>query len=145
MATVSTYLNFDGKTEEAFEFYKSVFGTDYIGGIVRMNQAPPMDGMPPLAEGEQNLVMNVQLPITGGHVLMGTDTLESFGHKLIEGNNFHINVQPDTRDEADQLFASLAAGGTVSIPLSEQFWGDYFGSLTDKYGVQWMVTHSPSK
>jgi PhnB protein len=146
MASVSTYLNFDGKTEEAFEFYRSVFGTDYIGeGIMRMNQAPPMEGMPPFAENEKDLVMNVQLPITGGHILMGTDTLESFGQKLVMGNNVHITVHPDTRAEADRLFAELGAGGTITMPLADQFWGDYFGSLVDKYGVQWMVAFSPPK
>jgi PhnB protein len=146
MASVSTYLNFDGKTEEAFEFYKSVFGTEYIGGVImRMSQAPPMEGMPAVTEEEKNLVMNVQLPITGGHLLMGNDVLEWFGDPLVTGTNMHINIHPDTREEADRLFAALGEGGTVTMAMQDQFWGDYFGSLIDKFGIQWMVAYSPPK
>lgn len=139
MAKTSTYLNFARETEAAFTFYKSVFGTEYLTPIFRMGDAPAMEGMPPLSEEDRNLVMNVQLPITGGHVLMGTDAPESMGFSLTTGNNMYIAIDPDTRAEADRLFAALAAGGTVQMALAEQFWGDYFGSLVDKFGVQWMV------
>ena len=139
MAKVSTYLNFPRETEEAFNFYKSVFGGEFAGdGISRMGDVPPMEGMPPLAEEDKNLVMHVALPILGGHVLMGTDAPESMGFKVNMGNNVYINLEPDTREETKKLFDALSAGGTVTMDLQDMFWGDYFGSCTDKYGVQWM-------
>lgn len=142
MAKASTYLNFDGKTEEAFGFYRGVFGTQFQGPIMRMGEAPPMPGAPELSPAEKNLVMHVELPITGGHVLMGTDTLASRGHTLTVGSNVSIMLQPDSRAEAKRLFDALASGGTVTMPLQDMFWGDYFGSLTDRFGVQWMVNVS---
>lgn len=138
MARVSTYLNFPRNTEESFTFYKSIFGGEFTGGINRMGEVPPQEGMPPMAEADKNLVMHVALPILGGHVLMGTDAPESMGFTVIPGNNMYINLEPDTRGETDRLFAALSAGGKVSMPLQEMFWGDYFGSCTDKYGIQWM-------
>jgi len=140
MAVVSTYLNFSRNTEEAFEFYKSVFGTDYMGdGIIRMGVVPPQEGQPPLSDEDKNLVMHVSLPILAGHVLMGTDAPESMGFSLVKGNNVHINLAPDTRKETDDLFSKLSAGGTVTMPLADMFWGDYFGSCTDKFGINWML------
>ena len=139
MARTSTYLNFMGTTEEAFLFYRSVFGTEVSAPIMRMREVPRTPDMPPLPEAEQNAVMHVALPILGGHVLMGTDVLESMGRKLVFGTNVSITLIPDTRAEADRLFAALAVGGQVTMPLQEMFWGDYFGTLTDKYGVQWMI------
>lgn len=139
MARTSTYLNFMGTTEQAFEFYKAVFQSEFTGGIHRMGDVPPAPGMPSLSEKEKTLVMHVEMPITGGHVLMGTDALESMGHTLTFGNNFSINLEPDTRVEADRLFAALSAGGKVTMPLTDMFWGAYFGTLIDQFGVQWMV------
>ena len=138
MARVSTYLNFPRNTEEAFNFYKSVFGTEFIGEISRMKDVPPQDGMPPLAEEDKDLVMYVLLPILGGHQLMGTDAPESMGFNVIEGNNVHINLEPDTRKETRRLFDALSEGGQVTMELQDMFWGDYFGSCTDKFGIQWM-------
>lgn len=139
MATVSTYLNFERNTEEAFNFYRSVFGGEFFGdGIMRMGDVPATDGMPPCAEGDKNLVMHVELPILGGHSLMGTDAPESMGFKLNKGNNVHINLQPDTRKETDRLFKALSAGGQVTMELQDMFWGDYFGSCIDKFGIHWM-------
>jgi PhnB protein len=138
MASVSTYLNFNRNTEEAFNFYKSVFGTEFQGPIMRMSEAPPQEGMPPLAEEDKNLVMHVMLPILGGHQLMGTDAPESMGFELNFGNNVHINLEPDTREETRRLFSALSAGGKVTMELADMFWGDYFGSCIDQYGVQWM-------
>lgn len=142
MSRVSTYLNFPRSTEEAFNFYKSVFGGEFVGGIHRMGEVPSQPGQPPMAEADKNLVMHIALPILGGHVLMGTDAPESMGFTVKPGNNMYINLEPDTRAEADRLFAGLSAGGKVEMQLQEMFWGDYFGSLTDKYGVQWMVNCS---
>lgn len=139
MATVSTYLNFDGNTEAAFEFYKTVFGTEYIGGIFRMGDMPAQEGMPPVPEHIENLVMNVQLPILAGHRLMGTDTVAEWGHNLEVGNNVSVVLHPDTREEADALFAALSDGGSVQMPIADQFWGDYYGAFTDKFGIQWMI------
>ena len=139
MSSVSTYLNFPRNTEEAFNFYKSVFGGDFFGGkIMRFGDMPPQEGAPTMAEGDKNLVIHVALPITGGHMLMGTDAPETMGFKLNFGNNVHINLQIDTRDETRNLFMALSAGGVVSMDLQDMFWGDYFGSCTDKFGVQWM-------
>jgi len=138
MATVSTYLNFSRNTEEAFIFYQSVFGGEFMGGIMRMGDMPPDDSRPPLDEKDKNLVMHVALPILGGHVLMGTDAPESMGFTVTFGNNIYINLQPDTRTETDELFKKLSEGGKVEMPLEEMFWGDYFGSCEDKFGMKWM-------
>lgn len=139
MSRVSTYLNFVRNTEEAFNFYKSVFGGEFTsGGIARFSDIPPSDEMPPLAEEDKNLVMHIELPILGGHMLMGTDAPESMGFKLTFGNNYNINLEPDTKAETKALFDKLSAGGTVTMELQDMFWGAYFGSCVDKFGVQWM-------
>ncbi len=139
MARVSTYLNFPRNTEEAFNFYKTVFGTEFNGNIARFGEIPTQDGMPPLADADKNLVMHIELPITDGHTLMGTDAPESFGFTVNKGNNVHIMVEPDTKVETDKLFAALSEGGTITMPLQDMFWGAYYGSCTDKFGVQWML------
>jgi PhnB protein len=142
MARVSTYLNFARNTEEAFNFYKTVFGGDFIGGISRFGDVPPSDGMPPPAEGDRNLVMHIALETIGGHVIMGTDAPESMGMTVNFGNNVHINLEPDTREETKKLFDALSKGGNITMELQDMFWGDYFGSCVDKYGVQWMFNCS---
>ena len=138
MARVSTYLNFPRSTEEAFGFYKSVFGTEFSTPIARFKDIPAQPGQQPLPEADKDLVMHVELPILGGHVLMGTDAPESMGFTVTAGNNVYINLEPDTRAETDRLFKSLADRGTVEMPLQEMFWGGYFGSLADRYGIRWM-------
>ena len=138
MARVSTYLNFPRETEQAFAFYKAVFGTEYSGPIMRLGQVPAGPGQPPLADADKNLIMHVELPILGGHVLMGTDAPPSMGFTVTMGNNIFINLELDTRAETERLFAALSVGGKVDMPLQEMFWGGYFGSLTDKFGVKWM-------
>lgn len=138
MAKVSTYLNFPRTTEAAFTFYKSVFGTEYSAPIGRFRDIPPQPGQLPLSDADLDLVMHVALPILGGHELMGTDAPESMGFKVNMGNNVYISLQPDTRVETKRLFDALAAGGKVEMPLQEMFWGAYYGSLTDKFGVRWM-------
>ena len=139
MARVSTYLNFPRSTEAAFLFYKSVFGTEFSAPIHRFSEIPPSPDQPPLAEADKSLVMHVELPIHGGHVLMGTDAPESMGFTVKPGNNMYINLEPDTRAETDRLFAALSAGGKVEMALQEMFWGGYFGSLVDQFGVLWML------
>lgn len=141
MATVSTYLNFERNTEEAFTFYKSVFGTEFVG-LVRFGDMPAPEGQPAPSEEDGQLILNVALPILGGHLLMGTDAPESMGFTLNQGNNVYISLHPESREEADTLFASLSEGGNVEMPMADQFWGDYFGSLVDRFGVNWMVNYS---
>ncbi len=140
MATVSTYLNFERDTEAAFNFYKSIFGGEFGGdGISRMGDVPPQEGMPPLSDEDKNLVMHVELRILGVHSLMGTDAPESMGFKLNKGNNVFINLSPDTRKETERLFKALSEGGQVTMELQDMFWGDYYGSCTDKFGINWML------
>lgn len=139
MASVSTYLNFYRNTEEAFNFYKSVFKTEFQGQIIRMGDVPPQDGMSPFPEEDKDLIMHIMLPILGGHQLMGTDAPESMGFKLNFGNNMHINLEPDTRAETERIFNALSEGGQVTMELADMFWGDYFGSFIDKFGVHWMI------
>jgi PhnB protein len=139
MASVSTYLNFSRNTEEAFNFYKTVFGGEFFGGkMMRMGDVPDSPDNPPISDDDKHLVMHVELRILNSHTLMGTDAPESMGFKLNFGNNSYINLQPDTRAETQQLFQKLSEGGTVTMELQDMFWGDYFGSCTDKFGVQWM-------
>ena len=108
MAKVFIYLNFQGNTEEAFDFYKAVFKTEFAFPIMRLKDAPPQPGIPPLSEKDGNSVMHVSLPILGGTLIMGTDMLESMGHKLILGNNLTINLEPDTKEEADRIYNELS-------------------------------------
>ena len=139
MSSVSTYLNFSRNTEEAFNFYKSVFGGEFGGnGVARFGDFPPQEGAPQLAEADKNLILHIELPILGGHVLMGTDAPESMGFKVVQGNNVIINLAPDTRDETKRLFTALSEGGQITQPLEVMFWGGYYGTCTDKFGIHWM-------
>ncbi len=138
MSRTSTYLNFPRNTEEAFNFYKSVFGTEFVdNGISRFGEIPAQEGAPPMAEADKNLVMHVELPILGGHIMMGTDAPESMGFNVIMGNNVHINLEPDTKQETKKLFDALSSDGKVTMELADMFWGAYFGSCTDKFGIHW--------
>lgn len=143
MASVSTYLNFAGQAEEAANFYKDVFGTELDGEIMRFGDLPPSEDMPPLPEEEKDWVMHLSLPILAAHKLMISDVATSWGGDgLVKGNNYYISIHPDTRAEADRLFAALSQGGTVEMAMNEEFWGDYFGSFKDRFGVQWMISTS---
>jgi len=139
MTTVNVYLNFPGNTEEAFEFYRSVFGGEFAS-LVRFKDMP-MEGVD-LPKADEDKLMHIGLPIGEGQMLMGTDALESMGQQLTMGNNAHISVHPASREEADRIFNGLSAGGTVEMPMGDQVWGDYYGSFRDRFGVQWMVNHS---
>ena len=142
MARVSTYLNFPSETEQAFNFYKSVFGTEFIAGIMRFKDVPPQEGMPPMPEEMANLIMHIELPILAGHILMGTDAPPSMGFNVNFGNNTYVMLEPDTRDETKRLFDLLSDGAKIEQPLQDVFWGSYYGSLKDKFGVQWMFNCS---
>ena len=138
MATVNVYLSFNGNCEAAFDFYKWVFGGEfsYVG---RFKDMPTADGEP-CSPADFEKIMHVGLPISKETLLMGSDVLEHPGFTLKPGNNFSISVTASSRDEADTLFNRLAVGGIITMPMKEQFWGDYFGMLTDKFGVNWMVS-----
>lgn len=137
MATLNTYLNFLGNTEEVFNFYKSVFGGEF-SNIQRFSDIPEMADQ--LPEEDKNKIMHVSLPVGKNSVLMGTDALESTGHTLKFGDNFSISISTETKEEAEIIFAKLAAGGQIKMPLQITFWGEYFGMLTDKFGIQWMMS-----
>ena len=137
MSRVSTYLNFMGNTEEAFNSYAAAFGTD-VGPIMRMGDMPSGDGGPSLSAAEQKMVAHVELPILSGHVLMGTDMLESMGHERRIGNNVTINLEPDTRAETEKLYAALSEGGSDGTGLSDMPWGAYWGTCLDRFGTRWM-------
>ncbi len=138
MTKLNPYLNFDGNALDAFNFYKSVFGGEFLG-VMTMAEAPGLDDK--LPENEKDRIMHVALPI-GENILMGSDILPSMGHKLNTGNNNYISINANSREEADKFFDGLSQGGKVEMPMSDQFWGDYFGSLADKYEVHWMISHS---
>ncbi|HAA15897.1 MAG TPA: VOC family protein [Cytophagales bacterium] len=139
MASVSIYLNFSKDCEAAFTFYQSVFGGEFAGqGFQRFGGMPPTEGAPPMPDEVKNLILHVELPIVGGFQLMGSDAPEGFGPPIVAGNNAHINLQLDTREETKRLFDAFAEDGVVTMELAEMFWGDYFGSCTDKFGIQWM-------
>lgn len=145
-ARVCTYLNFPGNTEEAFMFYRSVFKTEFSGkGIQRFEDIPADAGHPPVSESIKKMILHVELPIIGNHILMATDAPKEMGFTLTSGNNMHICVEPETREEAKRLFDALSDGGTVSMPLQDMFFGAYFGELTDKYGINWMLNHQNRK
>ncbi|AZZ59661.1 VOC family protein [Riemerella anatipestifer] len=137
MTTVSIYLNFNGNCEEAFNFYKSVFGGEftYVG---RFGDMPPQEGMPPMSEVDKNKIMHIGLPI-GNTVLMGSDTGGEWAPSFQQGNNFSINITPESKEVADKLFNGLSAGGKVTMPMADTFWGAYFGMFTDKFGINWMI------
>ena len=140
MATFHPYLNFNGNTEEAFTFYKSVIGGEFAY-FQRNNEAP---GSEHLSAEEGNKIMHVALPLGGGTVMMGTD-VNSNMPPVIMGTNFYISIAPENEEEAHKLFNGLSAGGIVTMPLQKQFWGDTFGMFTDKFGVQWMMNYNDEK
>ena len=136
MAKLNPYLNFEGNTEKAFNFYKSVFGGEFRM-LQRFGQTPEASRVP---ANEQDKIMHIALPI-GQNILMGTDALESMGHSITRGSNFSISIDAESEAEAERLFNASAAGGQVSVPLEKMFWGAYFGMLTDKFGISWMVNY----
>jgi PhnB protein len=139
MTTINVYLNFMGQCEEAFNFYKSVFGGEF-SHVARFGEMPPSDHCPAIPEKDKNLIMHVSLPISKETVLMGSDTSESFGPPAVKGNNFSLSINADSKSEVDRIFKELSKGGSVIMPCDNTFWGSYFGMFTDKFGIQWMVS-----
>lgn len=141
MAHVSIYLNFAGNAEEAFNTYKKIFKSEFSSPLMRMGDMPPQPGMPSLSDADKKKVMHVELPILGGTQIMATDMLESMGHKLVEGNNVTISLNPDSKDEADRLYKELSQGGADGVAPHDEFWG-YWGTCKDKFGIRWMFNVS---
>lgn len=137
MPTINPYLNFNGNTEEAFQFYKSVFGGEFTM-IQRFKEIP---GGPELPADAQEKIMFIGLPIGQNNILMATDAIESMGQILKEGNNHYISIQAESKEEAQHLYNGLSAGGTIEMELGDTFWGAYFGMFMDRYGIQWMVNY----
>jgi len=144
MATVNPYLMFNGNCEEAFLFYKSVFGGEfpYIG---KFNEAPAEDGGDELSEEDANRIMHVSLPI-GNTTLMGSDSHPKYGD-VVFGSNFQISINVESREEADRIFNALSVEGKIFMPMDKTFWGSYFGMFEDKFGISWMVNfdENPAK
>jgi uncharacterized glyoxalase superfamily protein PhnB len=139
IARTSTYLNFPGNTEQAFTFYKSVFGTEFNGkGIERFGDIPQDSEHPPIPDDIKHMVLHVELPILGGHILMATDAPKEMGMTLTQGNNMHICLEPESKTETKRLFDALSKDGTIVMPLKDMFFGAYFGECTDKFGINWM-------
>ncbi len=141
MVVVNPYLNFPGTAEEAFSFYKSVMGGEFIS-VIRFKDTAEAGRLP---ENEKNKIMHIAMPLGKGNTLMATDALESMGHKLTSGNNFHLSLGTDSKEEADKVFNGLSAGGKIELPMQDMFWGDYFGMFTDKFGINWMISYTQSK
>ncbi len=142
MTTVNVYLTFKGNCEEAFNFYKSVFGGEfpYVG---RFKEMPPMDGCS-VPEEDLDKIMHMSLPISAETMIMGSDSSEAFGQVTTIGNNFSISITTDSKEEADRLFNGLSEGGKVTMPMDVTFWGDYFGMFTDKFDINWIISY-PTK
>lgn len=136
MSLINPYLNFKGNAEEAFTLYKSVFGGEF-SMIQRFGDTPESGRVP---EHEKDKIMHIALPIGNGNVLMATDALESMGHSFTRGNNFHLSMSTESMEEADRIFLGLSEGGTVTMPMEKTFWGSYFGMLTDRFDIPWMIS-----
>ena len=132
--TINTYLTFAGECRAAFEFYRTVFGGDFL--FMQTFADGPADMQVP--EEAKDLIMHVTLPVGGG-VLMGSDTIEQFSPLPVTGTNFALSLGPDSKEQADDLFARLSEGGRVTMPMQDQFWGAYFGTCTDRFGIGWMI------
>ena len=142
MSRGSTYLNFAGQAEEAFDFYRRAFETDYEVPITRFADVPMDPSMPPLRDDELGLIMHAELPIMAGHVIMATDMLTSMGHELKIGNNTTINLEPDSLEETQRLYDALAEDSTNATGITQMPWG-YWGTCLDRYGVRWMFNFNP--
>jgi PhnB protein len=139
MAQIHPHINFNGSAEEAFNFYKSVFGGTFAK-IIRFKDLSNTEH--PLAESEANKIMHIALPI-GNSILMGNDVPEFMGRVNENENRSKISVAAGSREEADKLFNGLSVGGTVEMPIEDSPWGTYFAMFRDKYGIEWMVEHDP--
>ncbi|HMC84493.1 MAG TPA: VOC family protein [Chitinophagaceae bacterium] len=139
MATINPHINFNGNAQEAFTFYKSVFGGEFAKIIRFKDIATPEY---PIAENEANKIMHIALPI-GKNILMANDVPESLGRTNENENRSKISISAESREEADRLYNKLSAGGQIEGPIGDSPWGSYFGCFRDKYGIEWMVEFDP--
>ena len=146
MTTINPYLNFKGNTEEAFNFYKSVFGGDFTA-LMRFKDVPASEGCEDMKVEEHELdkIMHIALPIGNGNILMATDELESMSQNFTIGNNISLSLSTESREETDRLFTALSENGSYIMPPADAFWGDYFGMCVDKFGVRWMFSYRENK
>jgi PhnB protein len=140
MAQINPYIHFNGNAEEAFTFYKSVFGGEFA--MLSRFKDMPFPELP-VAENEADKIMHIALPIGKSSVLMGSDTPEFMGKHNENENRSKISISAESKEEADHLFNGLSAGGKVEMPIAESPWGSYFGMFRDKYGIEWMVDFDP--
>ncbi|MBZ0098329.1 MAG: VOC family protein [Taibaiella sp.] len=140
MAIINPYLTFNGNCEEAFNFYKKVFGGEfsYLG---RFNEMPPSEEGEEIPESEGNKIMHISLPMSKETSLMGSDSSDAYGQATVIGNNFSISINAESKEEADRLYKELSDGGKQTMPMNTTFWGSYFGMLTDRFSVQWMISY----
>lgn len=138
MKSINPYLNFNGKCEEAFNYYRSVFGGEFTT-LMRFRDIPREEGVE-VKEAEKNRIMHVALPLANGGILMGSDIMESQGQKLFEGNNCYLSIETENEQEADRIFSRLSEGGSVEMPMGRTFWGSYFGMSVDRFGIHWMIS-----
>ncbi len=139
MALINPYLNYNGNAEEAFNFYKSVFGGEFTK-IMRFKDLSSPEF--PVAENDANKIMHIALPI-GKNVLMANDVPESMGQTNENENRSKISISAESREEADRLFNGLSEGGNIEMPIANSPWGSYFGMFRDKFGIEWMVDYDP--
>ncbi len=140
MSKISTYVNFPGNAEEAFLFYQSIFKTEFVNGIQRFSEMPVDPSMPPMPESVKNLVLHIELPLLGNHILMASDAPAELGFTVTTGNNMHICVEPDSKEEAQRIFNGLSVEAVITMPIQDMYWGAYYGTLTDQFGINWMIT-----
>lgn len=144
MAKVNAYLHFKGNTEEVFNFYKSVFGGEFAA-VMRFGDMQGQEGCENLSDEDKEKIMHIALPLSDGHVLMGNDAVGEHAEDAVFGNNISLAVGVDSKDEAEKVFNGLAEGGEVTMPLSDTFWGAYFGMLKDKFGIEWLINYDYPK
>ena len=141
VSAINTYLHFADQAEEAFNFYKSIFGGEFLT-LQRYQDAPGTN----VTEAEKNLILHISLPIGKGNLLMASDSVKDMhGWSLKPGNNFSLSIDVESKSEADRIHSALSKGGSVTQPMADQFWGAYFGMCTDKFGIQWMIGYTPPK
>lgn len=141
MATINPYLTFNGNAEEAMNFYKSVFGGEFMDGINRFKDFKEMPGCENLSEADGEKVMHVSLPVQKESLLMASDAIEGMGQPFTAGNNFTISIQTESEEETHRLFNGLSSGGHIVMPLEKASWAELFGMFTDKFGIQWLVNY----
>ncbi|MGB3327711.1 MAG: VOC family protein [Thermomicrobiales bacterium] len=142
MHATSIYLLFNGTAEAAFTFYQQVFAAPLVGQVFRFGDIPADAGAPPVADDQKNLIMNIGMRIPGNVLLMASDVAPGMGGPITVGTNVQIGLHADSREEADAVYAALSDGGDAHMPMADQFWGDYYGELTDRFGIVWLVFHN---